>query len=101
MKKFLKMKKEKSEYRDYPSECREACLRLMDELEGKIAKEKDESTRRRMEAQLKAIQSFSYVDFGIPYEYQGNWLGFLYPTIDEKGTLHFTFCSRSSDLPAR
>lgn len=95
------MKKEKSKYRDYPWECREACLRLMDELEDKIANEKDESTRHRMEKQLKAIQSFSYGDFGIPYEYQGNWLGFLYPILDDNGTLHFTFCTRDSDLPAR
>ena len=98
---MIKMKKEKPEYRDYPSECRTACLRLIGELEGKIANEKDESTRRRMEAQLKAIQSFSYGDFGIPCEYQGNWLGFLYPVLDDNGTLHFTFCTGNSDLPAR
>ena len=93
------MKKEKSERRDYPTECREACLRLIDDLEDKVAHEKDESLRHRMKAQLKAIQSFSYGDFGIPCEYQGNWLGFLYPVLDDNGTLHFTFCTGNSDLP--
>ena len=89
----------KTHKRDHAAECEDASLRLIDELERRIKSEKDESARLRLTGQLNAIKSFAPADFGIPCEFQGNWLGFLYPSIDEKGTLHFTFCSRDSDLP--
>ena len=79
--------------------CIDECCRLMDELEEKIQKETDERNRLRLLGQFNAIKSFSYADFGIVGNCQGEWIGFLYPHIDQNGTLHFTFCSRESDLP--
>lgn len=90
--------KEFSERGYFPFECRDACCRVIDELDAKIKKEKDERQRLRMLGQRNAIKSFAPADFGIPIT-QGEWLGFLYPEIDANGTLHFTFCSRQSDLP--
>ncbi len=87
----MRRKSEEFSERGYfVSECRDACWRVIDELDAKIKMEKDERQRQRMLGQRNAIKSFAPADFGIPVT-QGEWLGFLYPEIDENGTLHFTF----------
>ena len=94
----MRRKFEEPPRRDYVAVCQDECCRVIDELDAKIKEEKNERQRLRMLGQRNAIKSFAPADFGIPVT-QGEWLGFLYPEIDKNGTLHFTFCSRQSDLP--
>lgn len=94
----MRRKFEELPRRDYVTACNNECGRVIDELDAKIKKEKDERQRLRMIGQRNAIEYFAPVNFGISPE-QGVWYGFLYPEIDENGTLHFTFCSRQTDLP--